>query len=209
MTLFIKKSAIHFSLPMIFVLFVIFNSLNMTWADISGYDREEEGRRALKSAQDSLDNIDRQQKELARLRYDEKHGSGHSDDSGVAMVLVVGFFIVIGIAVSIALGSSKKNELAKIKEREIEKEKKEILRKTQFKERLAKAVDLGFPIDNMTKECPSCAETIKLKASTCRYCKKEFSEDDKTNAISICLDEYFKDHPSMLKQQLKDSHQSS
>lgn len=36
---------------------------------------------------------------------------------------------------------------------------------------------------NLTKECPRCAETIKLKAMVCRFCGHEFSQSEVTEAL--------------------------
>lgn len=36
---------------------------------------------------------------------------------------------------------------------------------------------------SLTKECPRCAETIKLKALVCRFCGHEFSQSEVTEAI--------------------------
>lgn len=40
------------------------------------------------------------------------------------------------------------------------------------------------PVDaSDTKECPACAETIKLKAKVCRYCGYQFSEEEVSSAL--------------------------
>lgn len=42
----------------------------------------------------------------------------------------------------------------------------------------------NFDPDGATKRCPDCAETIKLEAKVCRYCGRQFSDDEMEQARS-------------------------
>lgn len=39
-------------------------------------------------------------------------------------------------------------------------------------------------VDEQLKECPDCVEMIKLRARKCRYCGKEFSQEDVDDAVA-------------------------
>ena len=42
-------------------------------------------------------------------------------------------------------------------------------------------------LKSLEKECPACAEDVKLKAKICRFCGYEWSEDEVEKAINDAL----------------------
>jgi len=146
--------------------------------DRQAYDDQESMRRAT----EMLDKIDRSERNEARKRYDARHNST-TDDSAIGALCCIAIIIFIAFAV---WSTSNKN-----------KEKK--AKRKLFEEKLAQAKDLGFSVDKATRTCPHCAETIKINASTCRFCKKDLSEEGKQRAIEEVVDEYLREHSANKK----------
>jgi rRNA processing protein Krr1/Pno1 len=76
---------------------------------------------------------------------------------------------------AIVSSSKKGKQEASLKAKAAEES---IAQKDLTAKKLAQAIGLGFSVENATKICPDCAETIKLQAKKCRFCKSEFSEDE-------------------------------
>lgn len=85
------------------ILTTIFSSLSITWADEEAYDEAE----AIRRAAETLYNIDKQQKEAARRRWDEKHTSPSGDSGPEGAICCLAIVIVI---VAAAVSSSKKKK---------------------------------------------------------------------------------------------------
>ena len=169
----------------IICLFGLFTSPVSVFADSRGYDEAEQIRRA----GERLDEIDRNQKEQARQRYDARNGSSSSGSSSNGSDLVVALFMIVVIGVGVyylinAIKKANENNLIQEREREIQ---------------LFKATALGFKIDDSSKICPACAETIKLKAAICKHCKKSFSKDEIQKAIDLALNSFL--NKVMIKKQ--------
>ena len=169
----------------IICLLGLFTGPVAVFADSRGYDEAEQIRRA----GERLDEIDRNQKEQARQRYDARQGSSSSgsssDSTGFGGIIVVIVLIII-FWVYLRNKAEKDSENNLIQERERERQ-------------LSNVTDLGFNIDDSSKICPACAETIKLKAEICKHCKKSFSKDEIQKAIDLALNSFL--NKVMIKKQ--------
>lgn len=170
-----NKRSFSLVVIIIFLLGLLAGPVNV-FSDSRGYDDQEKIRRA----QERLDQIDKYEQEQAKQRYDKNYGSSASTSmsSGDYSLIIV----VILIFGSIYYMAYKKVENEKKRENRIIQERKE---------RLYKATALGFIIDDASKICPACAETIKLKAEICKHCKKRFSNDEIQTAIETALNTFF------------------
>ena len=162
----------------IICLLGLFTSPVSVFADSRGYDEAEQIRRA----GERLDEIDRNQKEQASQRYDAAHGSSSKNSDGgvlVAVVLMVG----AGLCFFIIYNRIKQEKEKRGRENNLMLERERML---------SKAISLGFNIDDSSKICPACAETIKLKAELCKYCKRSFSKNEVQDAIDSVLKSFLK-----------------
>jgi len=171
------------SLSVVLIVFTFFAILHIgahnARGDNTGWDNPE----AIKNAAETLDRV---MKEEARER---KYGKSDDSDSGPMGVLILsGIIIAVGWAI---IASKRKKEATQARETKRKQEQKKL-----HTNRLAHAISLGFSVENEIKKCPACAEKIKLEASTCRYCKKEFLDDQIDIVIQDKIDNFLADHKS-------------
>ncbi|MBU0614110.1 zinc ribbon domain-containing protein [Patescibacteria group bacterium] len=148
---------------------------SIVWGNQYSYVEAERGRRTMEKAIQDLETIDRGMKESARRRY----SSTDDDDDATAGVICCVAAVLIIAGVYMAGENQKKERLTSL-------ENAKVLREN--------AIAAGFSIDDETKECPACAEKIKLKANTCRYCGKKFSFLEMEQAIQDQVDVFMADH---------------
>lgn len=170
-----NKSSLSLVVIVIFLLGLFVGNANL-FADSRGYDDQEKIRRA----QERLDQIDKYEQEQAKQRYDKNYGSSASTSTSsgdfsfiIVVILIFGFIYYMA-------HKWKGNEI-----------KREIIITQEREEWLSKATALGFIIDDASKICPACAETIKLKAEICKHCKRSFSKNEVQEAINSALNTFF------------------
>ncbi|MCX5876642.1 MAG: hypothetical protein NT087_10200 [Deltaproteobacteria bacterium] len=140
--------------------------------NVPANDKAYDDAEALRRADKQWNQIDKAQQDAASQRYDATHSSSSttSGDSPLATVFCFGIAIL------------SVNGIIKAIRKDIAKNKAQAKATKDSQDKLAKATSLGFSFDNETKECSACAETIKLRASKCKYCQKEFSAEDMEKA---------------------------
>ncbi len=159
------------------------------------YDQQEAIRREV----EKYKQYDQKMKEEAKERYDAANqprvtpsGSDYlaDYDPWVWSIAIIGAIIFVTFG---AIKNKKDTQRRKAQTDEYFANKliKEALAKELLlSNKLNKATSHGFSIDEETRECPSCAETIKLKATICKHCKREFSEEEKARALQAKIDSF-------------------
>ncbi len=175
-------------LILIFFILISFTTQLTGSLEVLGNDAAYDEQEAVRRAARQLMEIDRAQKEAARKRYDATHSnySSTDDKSCEGVLCCVGLIVVLAIAGAV---SAKKQTEQKVL-KNIESENK----KRPLDECLAIAESIGFSCENETKECPACAEKIKIKAKICRYCRKEFSDEEVEKSLQTKLNEFIASH---------------
>lgn len=196
------------SLPSFLVVSTFLLALLVGVGNVRGDDAAYDEQEAIRRAAERLNEYDKAQKEAARRRYDDAHSSS-SGDSGSGAACCVGIIIFIVVAVMWNVRNTKEQQAqmtreATLKQLNREEQEAQMAKEAKYEqgqkallaERLAKATSLGFSVDDETKECPACAETIKFKAKICRYCQKEFSDGEIEKATQSKVDAFLSDYKS-------------
>jgi hypothetical protein len=180
----VRSLSVFFAVIIVFIILLVGN--HSVRGDQRAYDDEEAARRL----GEQLYRLDQAERDAARRRYYEKDSSISPGEAGAFVGSAIIILMVIG---AVAIVKKKRKQQLTSQFTEVEDTENQ---DTLFTERLEKATLLGFNISKKTKECPACAETIKLKANICRYCRKQFSEDEVQEAIRAKVDIFLADHVS-------------
>jgi hypothetical protein len=179
--------------------------------NVCGYDfdKEEAIRRSAQQLMDGINN----QREQAKQRADESEKQQIDTGAiiGLSVFAILIFSIMAGTFIAykkfyvvnysvLKEAKGKKALLDKqqalLEQKALLSEQKALLAERQsiLAERFEKAKSMGFSLDNETKQCPACAETIKLKATICKYCRREFSDEEVQAATRNNVDFFLATH---------------
>lgn len=170
---------------------VVFCTSHIGFANNAAYDEQE----AIRRASQRLDAIDRGQKIAAQRRWDATHNSDSSDGAWAALIIVV----ALSVFVVSRKNKCKQNKSAK----KIQKSSRSGLIRTDQERKRQKeelvslleiATPIGFTAKRETKDCPSCARRIQLRATICRHCRKAFLSEDIEKATREAVDRFLQEH---------------